>query len=97
MKATGPPATPNVLDLDHELAGHAEHLQYRWDNYVNFRREIEQNEGGLAQFASCQPLRGALPVMQEVQSLLPSPPQPTLPPATWHLARTSLQRVGYEI
>ena len=52
MKATGPPATPNVLDLDHELAGHAEHLQYRWDNYVNFRREIEQNEGGLAQFAS---------------------------------------------
>lgn len=61
MKATGPPATPNVLDLDHELAGHAEHLQYRWDNYVNFRREIEQNEGGLAQFASAYQVNGLIP------------------------------------
>jgi hypothetical protein len=41
----------DVIKSDPSLAGHADHLRYRWNTYSALKKAIEQNEGGLAKFA----------------------------------------------
>lgn len=56
--ATEAPATASapeeglaIVEIDPNLAGHQEHLRYRWQQYKSTLASIEQHEGSLADFA----------------------------------------------
>ena len=56
-------AEPAIMAQDENLPQFAEHITYRWEQYQAFQREIEANEGSLAEFAQAYRTHGLLPSM----------------------------------
>ncbi|KAI3429595.1 hypothetical protein D9Q98_005681 [Chlorella vulgaris] len=49
--ASAPEEGLAIVEIDPNLAGHQEHLRYRWQQYKSTLASIEQHEGSLADFA----------------------------------------------
>lgn len=52
----------DIVRSDDNLAGHEEHLKYRYSQFLATKDSIEKNEGSLAEFAKvrCPPGQGCI-------------------------------------